>query len=159
MLEAIVHNHLKRLLKDEVYHWPHHLTLTRLVARSLRRRDTAFIQLDIANKDFWWPGLLLPLCFGQTSTALVLSAKQRQRLLQIENPRLHEQGFNLPMWEGSTPPSHDQTWLLDPAELIDSFSQGYLQSKVNDSIQSFLPLKVSLQFSQLLSPQPLFLPV
>ena len=38
MLEAQAHQHLKALLRQEgETRWPHHLTLSRLVARSLRR--------------------------------------------------------------------------------------------------------------------------
>ncbi|MFS6819499.1 hypothetical protein AAF134_10245 [Synechococcus lacustris Tous-12m] len=45
MLEAQAHLRLKQLLKQGGgSSWPHHLTLTRLVARSLRRGTTAYFQ-------------------------------------------------------------------------------------------------------------------
>ena len=45
MLEAQAHHQIKTLLRQEESDWPHHLTLSRLVARSLRRRDTTLVQL------------------------------------------------------------------------------------------------------------------
>ena len=39
MLEAQAHSHLKTLLRQDESNWPHHLTLSRLVGRSLRRGD------------------------------------------------------------------------------------------------------------------------
>ena len=62
MLEALAHNQLKSLLQVYSCPWPHHLTLSRLVARALRRRDNSLLQLEIDSQDFWWLGLLLPLC-------------------------------------------------------------------------------------------------
>ena len=62
MLEARSHQQLKHLLLQNSSPWPHHLTLSRLVARSLRRKDHTLIQLDPRSKDLWWLGLLVPLC-------------------------------------------------------------------------------------------------
>ena len=76
MLEARAHNQVKQLLEGASYSWPHHLTLSRLVARTLRRRDTAFIQLEIGSQDFWWIGLLTPLCFESTGVVLVQQSEE-----------------------------------------------------------------------------------
>ncbi|QNI52071.1 ATP-dependent helicase C-terminal domain-containing protein [Synechococcus sp. RS9915] len=118
MLEAQAHSHLKTLLRQGESNWPHHLTLSRLVGRSLRRGDRTLLRLAPNQRERWWLGLLMPLCLQPSSAVLVLSAQQRQRLLQVERPRLARQGFRLACWEGNTPPPQDQLWLLDHAGLI-----------------------------------------
>ena len=104
MLEAQAHHQIKTLLRQEESDWPHHLTLSRLVARSLRRRDTTLVQLPPSSSERWWLGLLVPLCLAPEAGALVLTAPQRRRLLQLELPRLRNQGLRLPCWQGPTPP-------------------------------------------------------
>ena len=98
MLEAQAHHQIKTLLRQEESDWPHHLTLSRLVARSLRRRDTTLVQLPPSSSERWWLGLLVPLCLAPEAGALVLTPPQRRRLLQLELPRLRNQGLRLPCW-------------------------------------------------------------
>ena len=129
MLEALAHNQLKHLLQVNSCPWPHNLTLSRLVARSLRRRDNSLIQLEIGSQDFWWIGLLTPLCFESTGVVLVLSEIQRRRFLQFELPRLKQCGLQLSYWEGSKPPNSEQVWIMDHVGLIDAFRKGALNSK------------------------------
>ena len=126
MLEAQAHHQIKTLLRQEESDWPHHLTLSRLVARSLRRRDTTLIQLPPSSSERWWLGLLVPLCLTPESGALVLTAPQRRRLLQLELPRLRNQGLRLPCWQGPIPPEGPQLWLMDVAELIQAHRNGHL---------------------------------
>ena len=120
MLEAQAHSNLKTLLRQDESNWPHHLTLSRLVGRSLRRGDRTLIQLPANSGECWWLGLLMPLCLQPFSTVLVLSEAQRRRLLQIERPRLQSQGFRLACWSGDNPPPAEQLWLLDHAGLINA---------------------------------------
>ncbi len=120
MLEAQAHNRLKSLLQQESCRWQHHLTLSRLVGRSLRRRDRTLIHLAPCSEERWWLGLLVPLCLGPLDAVLVLNQRQRDRLLTVELPRLRDLGFRLPCWEGDKPPVGDTLWLLDPAGLIDA---------------------------------------
>ena len=129
MLEAHAHNHLKLLLQDDKGLWPHNLTLSRLIARSLRRRDISLIQLPISAQDHWWPGLLIPLSIQDTSAALVLSASTRLRFFQYELPRLKKQGFNVPIWEGLEPPPEKELWLLDYKGLMGAYQSGYLRDR------------------------------
>ncbi len=130
MLEIDAHNQLKRLLKKDAFIWPHNLTLSRLVARSLRRRDTSLFQIDIGSKDVWWIGLLIPLCIDSLGSVLVLSKNQRNRLLNFELPRLKLEGFNFPCWEGlQPPPSPEKIWLLDHFGLVNAYKSGDLYSK------------------------------
>ena len=129
MLEARAHQQLKHLLLQDSSAWPNHLTLSRLIGRSLRRRDHTLIQLDPNSNNLWWPGLLVPLGLQPRGTTLVISSDQRKRLLQIERPRLQAAGLDLSCWEGSQPPSGSQVWLLDPTELIDAFQPGLINSR------------------------------
>ncbi len=129
MLEARAHHQLKHLYREQSFLWPHNLTLSRLVARSLRRRDNSLIHLNLDSQNFWWLGLLVPLCLEPSNAVLVLSAKYRQRLLKVELPRLREKGLNLPFWEAAEPPKGKQVWLLDHQGLIKGLQNGNLKSK------------------------------
>ena len=89
MLEARAHHQLKALLAREGCDpWPHHLSLSRLVARSLRRSDHTFVRLAPGCDPSWWISLLVPLALSECPLALVVSDGTRQRLLQVELPRL-----------------------------------------------------------------------
>lgn len=126
MLEARAHQQLKTLLQHDRVAWPHHLTLSRLIARGLRRGDRALIQLTPGSEDHWWLGLLVPLCLQRQDCVLVLEEEQRQRLLQVERPRLGAAGLQLPCWQGPEAPSGDQLWLLTTGELVQAHRRGQL---------------------------------
>ena len=154
MLETNAHNQLKYLLRGNSCPWPHNLTLSRLVGRSLRRLDYSLIELDIGSQDFWWPGLLIPLNLSPLSIALVLSKSQRLQLLKIELPLLQKKGFQLSCWEGPKPPPNQQIWLLNHSELINAFDKGFLQSKylvipeaefLNEKLRESMALEIKLK--------------
>ena len=127
MLEASAHRHLKELLRQEgAERWPHHLTLSRLVARSLRRQDHTLIRLSPGTDPSWWISLLVPLALSDSPLALVVGEQRRQRLLQVEWPRLEAIGLQLPCWQGPAAPAEARLWLLDPAELVQAWQQGQL---------------------------------
>ena len=54
MLEVNSHKLLKKYYQNNLALWPHNLTLTRLISRSLSRKDNTFIQLSSDSKDFWF---------------------------------------------------------------------------------------------------------
>ena len=118
MLEVQAHQQLKQLLHLEEMPWEHHLTLSRLIGRSLRRQDRTRIRLSAGERDRWWLGLLVPLCLKSQDCVLVLDERQRQRFLHVELPRLRQGGLRLACWSGSTAPPGSQLWLLSPAELV-----------------------------------------
>ncbi|QPN61244.1 helicase [Synechococcus sp. CBW1002] len=127
MLEALAHQQLKALLRQEgAAEWPHHLSLSRLVARSLRRSDHTLIRLTPGTGPDWWISLLVPLALSDAPLALVLSQDLRQRLLQMELPRLRAVNLALPLWEGSGPCPPHRIWLLDHAELMEAWRNGQL---------------------------------
>lgn len=130
MLEAHAHQQLKALLHREGRQaWPHHLSLSRLVARSLRRADHTLIRLAPGSDPSWWLGLLVPLALSEAPLALVASDGLRQRLLQVELPRLAAAGLNLPCSEGPDPPAAVRLWLLSPSHLIQLWQQGRLAER------------------------------
>ena len=129
MLEAQAHSHLKTLLRQDESNWPHHLTLSRLVGRSLRRGDQTLLRLPPSPGERWWLGLLMPLCLQPSSAVLVLTEAQKRRLLQVERPRMQNQGFRLACWSGASPPPNGQLWLLDHAGLIRAHRDQQLQER------------------------------
>ena len=119
MLEALAHQQLKALLRLEgETRWPHHLTLSRLAARSLRRADQTLVRLVPGSDPSWLLALLVPIALTDTGLALVVSEGLRQRLLQVELPRLQAAGLTLPCWEGPAAPPQARLWLLDHRQLV-----------------------------------------
>ena len=128
MLEALAHQQLKHLLRRDRSAWPHHLTLSRLVARGLRRRDRALFQLAPGSQEHWWLGVLVPLCLHSQRAVLVLDEAEQRRLLQVERPRLQEAGLSLACWLEPTPPTGHQLWVLSTADLVKVHQRGLLES-------------------------------
>jgi ATP-dependent DNA helicase DinG len=127
MLEASAHQHLKTLLQAEgAQRWPHHLTLSRLVARSLRRGDHTLVRLVPGTDPSWWISLLVPLALSEVPLALVVSDALRQRLLQVEWPRLSAVSLRLPCWQGPAAPATAKLWLLSHSELLQAWRAGQL---------------------------------
>ncbi|MFO0039638.1 MAG: helicase [Synechococcaceae cyanobacterium] len=127
MLEASAHRHLKALLRGEgQQRWPHHLTLSRLVARSLRRGDHTLVRLAPGSDPSWAISLLVPLALSEVPLALVVSDALRQRLLRVEWPRLQTAGLPLPCWQGPDAPCSARVWLLSHRELLTAWRAGQL---------------------------------
>ena len=127
MLEVQAHQQLKHLLRADAGQWEHQLTLSRLVGRSLRRRDQTSIQLSAGSDERWWLALLVPLCLQSRNTVLVLDPQQRQRFLSLERPRLLRSDLRLGCWSSVHPPTSDQLWLLTPSQLITAYRLGHLR--------------------------------
>ena len=128
MLEAQAHHQLKALLQREGGEpWPHHLTLSRLVARSLRRGDHTLVRLAPGSDSSWLIGLLVPLALSAVPLALVVSETLRLRLLQVELPRLAaaDPSLALPCFEGEQP-GQARLWLLSHQQLVRAWQQGQL---------------------------------
>ena len=129
MLEAHAHQQLKDLLRLEgSAPWPHHLSLSRLVARSLRRGDHTLVRLAPGSDPSWWISLLVPLALSECPLALVVGEAQRQRLLQVELPRLAKAkpSIALPCFEGDRPAKDARVWLLNHQQLVAAWRQGLL---------------------------------
>ncbi|MCP9804344.1 helicase [Cyanobium sp. T1G-Tous] len=129
MLEARAHQQLKALLRQEgSAPWPHHLSLSRLVARSLRRGDHTLVRIAPGSEPSWWISLLVPLALSECPLAIVVGEDQRQRLLQVELPRLAkaEPSMALACFEGDQAPEAARVWLLSHQQLVAAWQQGWL---------------------------------
>ncbi len=129
MIEVYAHNYVKKLLNKDSLLWPHNLTLSRLVARSIRRRDKSIFHLEGANPNDYWLGVLIPLCLNSCGAVLVVTPSQKQRLFQVEIPRLKNEGFDLAFWEGLDPPTDEKVWVLNYEDLLNVYNQTSLGSK------------------------------
>ena len=52
MLEVKSHKYLKKYYQNNLALWPHNLTLTRLISRSLSRKANTFIQYQVTVEIF-----------------------------------------------------------------------------------------------------------
>jgi ATP-dependent DNA helicase DinG len=127
MLEAQAHRKLKQLLAlSGRRSWPHGLTLTRLVARSLRRGDHSLFPIHEGEPSEWLLSLLLPLLLSEEPVALVASPEWQRRILQVELPRLAAAGLRRPLWQDITPPPQSGIWLLSFEGLVQVWQAGQL---------------------------------
>lgn len=104
MLEAQAHHRLKQLLRESGgSNWPHHLTLTRLVARSLRRGDHSLFPVSATADRPWLLGLLLPVLMADYPVLIVASESLQRRLIKRELASLAAVGLQRPLWQGESP--------------------------------------------------------
>ena len=130
MLEVNAHKHLKKYYQNNIVQWPHNLTLTRLISRSLSRKDNTFIQLTSGSRNFWWPGLLIPLCLHNNNIVLVLSEKQRRKLVEVELPKLKASRLVFDYVEGiELIPSDKKIWVLNYQDLLFGHEKGLLKNR------------------------------
>ena len=130
MLEVNSHKHLKKYYQNNLVRWPHNLTLTRLISRSLSRKDNTFIQLSSDSRNFWWPGLLIPLCLNNNNIVLILSEKQRRQLFEVELSKLKASRLVFDYVEGITLlPSDKKIWVLTYKDLLFANEKGLLKNR------------------------------
>ena len=130
MLEVNSHDYLKKYYQNNLVLWPHNLTLTRLISRSLRRKDNTFIQLSSDSRNFWWPGLLIPLCLNTNNIVLILSAKQRRQLFEVELPKLKASRLVFDYVDGiEFLPSDKKIWVLGYQDLLFANEKGLLKNR------------------------------
>ncbi|MEG3847414.1 ATP-dependent DNA helicase [Microcoleus sp. herbarium19] len=94
MIEVEVHNSLLRFLRSNSEpHWPHHLTMARLVARALRLGRSALIQTGLpagAYRQRYRVSYLMPILMWPKPAILVAPAPLLEHLRNVEIPRLQE---------------------------------------------------------------------
>lgn len=91
VIEVEVHQQLRAFLREQGEpHWPHHLTIARLVARALRLQRSALIQVGTPSGycGRYRLSYLASILIWPQPVVLVVPAAIRQRLLQVEIPRL-----------------------------------------------------------------------
>ncbi|MGD1937375.1 MAG: ATP-dependent DNA helicase [Cyanophyceae cyanobacterium] len=98
MIETDVHQQLRAFLRSQgELPWLHHLTMARLVARSLRVKRTAIIQVgSAAGTGRHRLSYLTPVLLAPESVVIVAASDVQRRLIHIELPRLRQ-------WLGNRP--------------------------------------------------------
>ncbi len=116
MIEVEVHQQLRAFLREQGEpYWPHHLTIARLVARALRLRRSALIQVGSPSGCYGHYRLsyLAPVLIWPEPAILVVPEGVQQRLLKVEIPRLYQwMKVNKPVRADSHWPSSDFQGLL-----------------------------------------------
>ncbi len=93
MIEVDVHQQLRAYLRAVGgITWPHHLTLARLVARTLRLQRNALMQVSgqAAYDHRYSLSYLLPILLLPGPVVLVTSSQNQQRILRVQMPQLAE---------------------------------------------------------------------
>ncbi len=96
MLEVEVHQQLRQLLRAQATdHWPHQLTMARLVARALRLQQSALIQTGLPATGNHYVNYaisyLVPALLTPGSIAIVAAPHLQQRLWRSDLPQLQAQ--------------------------------------------------------------------
>lgn len=119
MFEVEVHQLLRRWLREQTAEdaWPHHLSVARLAARSLRLQQPTLLHLPASGGDrLYLRSLLLPLLLWQGPVVILAAPPLRDRLLHREFPLLQSH-FNLskPLLTADQLPRSDfqGVWLTD----------------------------------------------
>ena len=105
MLEAEAHTQLLAFLRQEgMAYSPHHLTMTRLVARALRLQRSALMQTgSIVGK--YSLSYLTPILLGDWSAIVVAPEAKQQQLLKEDLPQLQAWlQTNKPIYQGECHP-------------------------------------------------------
>jgi ATP-dependent DNA helicase DinG len=90
MIEAEVHSQLLAFIKQKRQpFWPHHLTMGRLIARTLRLGKSALIQTGTTNIPYHLSYLTVAL-LGDWSVILVIPKKDQFQLLNQDIPQLQQ---------------------------------------------------------------------
>ncbi|TAG93129.1 MAG: ATP-dependent DNA helicase [Oscillatoriales cyanobacterium] len=94
MIEVEVHNSLLRFLRSHSEpHWPHHLTMARLVARAFRLGRSALIQTGLpagVYRQRYRVSYLMPILMWPEPVILVAPTRVIEHLRAVEIPRLQE---------------------------------------------------------------------
>ena len=94
LIEVEVHNSLLRFLRSHSEpHWPHHLTMARLVARALRLGRSALIQTGLPAgiyRQRYRVSYLMPILMWPEPVILVAPTRVIEHLRAVEIPRLQE---------------------------------------------------------------------
>ncbi|XZO01670.1 MAG: helicase C-terminal domain-containing protein [Microcoleus sp.] len=94
LIEVDVHNSLLRFLRSHSEpHWPHHLTMARLVARALRLGRSALIQTGLpagTHQQRYRVSYLMPILMWPEPVILVAPPRAIEYLKAVEIPRLQE---------------------------------------------------------------------
>jgi ATP-dependent DNA helicase DinG len=126
-IEITVHSTLRDLLRHqtEIQDWNHHLTMARLVARTLRLDKSALIQTGVATHRLegkYRIGYLLPALLWHEAITIAIPIACHAQLINTEIP-LFQQWLNTdkPIYCGTQPPPPEfrGLWIIDPRAWLD----------------------------------------
>jgi ATP-dependent DNA helicase DinG len=126
-IEITVHTILRDLLRHqtEIQDWNHHLTMARLVARTLRLDKSALIQTGVATHRLegkYRIGYLLPALLWHEAVTIAIPTACHPQLINTEIP-LFQQWLNTdkPIYCGTQPPPAEfrGLWIIDPLAWLD----------------------------------------
>ena len=96
----------------------------------LNRKDNTLIQLSSDSRNFWWPGLLIPLCLHNNNIVLILSERQHRLLFEVELPKLRLSRLGFDYVEGlELIPSDKKNWVLRYQDLIFANEKDLLKNR------------------------------
>jgi ATP-dependent DNA helicase DinG len=125
-IEITVHKTLRDLLRHqtEIKDWNHHLTMARLVARTLRMSKSALIQTGVSTHRLegkYRIGYLLPALLWHEAITIAIPISAHSHLIDTEIP-LFQQWLNTdkPIYCGTKPPPEFRgLWIIDPRDWLD----------------------------------------
>jgi ATP-dependent DNA helicase DinG len=115
VIEVEVHSYLRDFLREYGdRNFPHHLTMARLIARSLRLGRPILMQTG-SSVNKYCPSYLMPILLGDWSVIIVAPGTTQQYLLDLEMPRLQNWlGTNKKVRMGDRWQAQDQLLLTSP---------------------------------------------
>ena len=162
MLEAQAHSNLKTLLRQDESNWPHHLTLSRLVGRSLRRGDRPCCASPSPGER-WWLGLLMPLCLQPSSAVLVLTEQTAPATAAGGTSPPAEPGFPTGLLGGCQPPPSGSDLAAgpcrtDPAHRHQQLGSGQLLmpgiDQLSEQLRRSMAIRIDATHWEQLAPGP-----
>lgn len=87
MLEVEVHRQLRVISSNSNYHWVHHLTMARMVARALRLGRCTMIQTGV-NYQTYYLSFLTPALLSSQSIIIVTNKQRQEQLINDYIPNL-----------------------------------------------------------------------
>ncbi|ELS02757.1 hypothetical protein Xen7305DRAFT_00024750 [Xenococcus sp. PCC 7305] len=119
MIEVEVHSSLKDFLREQGNRdWPHHLTMARLVARTLRLGRSALMQTGSSSKRYC-TSYLMPVLLGDWSVIIVIPELKQAHLINQEIPNLQKWlGINKQVRIGTKWQTGDQLLITSPQNWI-----------------------------------------
>ena len=125
-IEITVHTTLRDLLRHqtEIKDWNHHLTMARLVARTLRLDKSALIQTGVATHRLegkYRIGYLLPALLWHEAITIVVPIAAQSYLINTEIPLIQEWlNTDKPVYCGTQPPAEFRgLWIVDARAWLD----------------------------------------
>lgn len=126
MIEVTAHSSLRAFLRSQgnIALWPHHLTMTRLVARALRIRRSALIQTGVFSPKLqaaYRLSYLFPALLWEGSAVIAVPPQLHPQLLEAEIPQIQKWlSTSKEIWSDTATPREgfQGLWLASPTQWL-----------------------------------------